>query len=60
MKVALIIRDGGDGYSHINYYKDIAEAERLCGYEEDYFINEDGPDVIEVPDDFAPPGGFSD
>lgn len=60
MKVALIICDGGDGYSHIRYYKDLEEANRLCDDVEDFYANEDGPDIIEVPDDFSPPGGFSD
>lgn len=62
MKVGLLITDGGDGSANIHYFKDLSYARKLLDCDslcEEFGLNE-GMDVIEVPEDFYPPGGFSD
>lgn len=58
MKVAIVINDCGDGSSSLHFYNDIDRAKDLCDSEENYYANEGDPTIIEVPDDFKPPGGF--
>lgn len=62
MKVALLIADGGDGYANIQYFKDVEFARKLADSDKhcDTFNINEGMDIIDVPDDFYPPGGFSD
>lgn len=62
MKVALLISDGGDGSACIHYFKDIEYARTLevCNEHCEVFGLNEGVDIIEVPEDFEPPGGFSD
>lgn len=62
MKVAILIQDCGDGSSCLRWFKDIDLAEKLA-YSDDYceeFGASEGTTVIEVQDDFYPPGGFDD
>lgn len=59
MKVALLVNNGGDGSYSINYFRDIEMAYTLAN-EEECFFDSDSVDIIEVPEDFNPPGGFSD
>lgn len=60
MKVAIAICDNGDGGAGIRWFKDILLAERLCENEENFYQNEGGPEVVDLPDDFTPRGGFDD
>lgn len=63
MKVALLISDGGDGSASIRYFKDIKYANELADcdeYCETFGLNEGGAEIIDVQEDFYPPGGFSD
>jgi len=63
MKVAILICDGGDGSAHLEWFKDVDHACDLASdddYCESYGINEGSPEIIEVPDGWTPPGGFSD
>uniref|UniRef100_A0AAU8HZE2 Uncharacterized protein n=1 Tax=Klebsiella phage FKP3 TaxID=3231233 RepID=A0AAU8HZE2_9CAUD len=62
MKVAILIEDCGDGSSCLRWFKDLDLAEALA-YSDDYceeFGGSEGTTVIEVGDDFIPPGGFDD
>lgn len=62
MKVGLLISDGCDGSASIHYFKDLEYAMALLdcdAYCQDFGLNE-SMDIIEVPDTFSPPGGFSD
>lgn len=61
MKVALLIADGGDGSACIRYFKNVNLAMTLLdddNYCETFGLNEGDCDVIEVPADFIPPGGY--
>lgn len=60
MKVALLICDGGDGSACIRWFKDHLLAEKLCETEEEFYQNEGDPEIITVPDDWEPRGGFDD
>lgn len=62
MKVAILIQDSGDGSSCLRWFKDLDLAESLA-YSDRYceeFGASEGTTVIEVGDDFIPPGGFDD
>jgi hypothetical protein len=62
MKIALVIADCGDGSATIRFFKDVDFAEKIAYH--DYFCEElamsEGGTIIEVPDDFKPPAGWSD
>lgn len=60
MKVAILICDGGDGSAGLRWFKDLLLAERLCETQEDFYQNEGDPEVVDVPDDWEPRGGFDD
>lgn len=60
MKVYILICDNGDGSSSLHFFKHKEVAQELCDNEEEYYSNEGDPTVIEVQDDFQPPGGFCD
>lgn len=62
MKVAILIEDCGDGSSCLRWFKDLDLAEALS-YHDRYceeFGGSEGATVIDVSDDFVPPGGFDD
>lgn len=62
MKVAILIQDCGDGSACLRWFKDLDLAETLA-YSDFYceeFGGSEGTTVIEVSDDFTPPGGFDD
>jgi hypothetical protein len=62
MKIALVIADCGDGSATIRFFKDVDFAEKIAYH--DYFCEElamsEGGTIIEVGDDFYPPGGWDD
>lgn len=60
MKVAILICDAGDGSAYLNWFKDVALAKSVCNKHEEYYMNEGSPEIIEVPDGWSPPSGFSD
>lgn len=67
MKVAILICDGGDGSACLRWFKNIPLAEGLAASEEeeqeDFYMNEGSPTIIEVNEDFIPPtynGQFDD
>jgi|AKYZ01.1.fsa_nt_gi hypothetical protein len=62
MKVGLLIADGGDGSASIHYFKDLIYASQLqdCDNHCETFGLNDSMDIIDVPEGFYPPGGFSD
>lgn len=59
MKVAILISDGGDGYASLLWFKDVKFAADIADRYDQFNINE-GVEVVEVQEDFNPPGGFSD
>ncbi len=59
MKVAILISDGGDGYASLRWFKNIELAREVVDEYDQFNMNE-GVEVIEVPEDFNPPGGFDD
>lgn len=60
MIVALVIRDCGDGSATIDFYKNIERACFECEeFNEDTCMNDGEPTIIDVPDGFVPPGGWS-
>ena len=61
MQVALVIRDCGDGTSTIDFYKNIEQACFECEeFNEDTWVNDGEPTIIDVPDTFVPPTGWCD
>lgn len=61
MKVALVIRDCGDGSATIDFYKSIERACFECEeFNEDTCMNDGEPTIIDVPEGFVPPGGWSE
>ncbi|WXH66003.1 hypothetical protein NDAWWUGD_CDS0085 [Salmonella phage SeKF_80] len=64
MKVAIIISDGGDGSASLLWFKDLKLADELTSDDEHcevFGLNEGGPaEIIEVPEGWEPPCGFSD
>lgn len=59
MKVAILISDGGDGYASLRWFKNTELAREVIDEHEQFYMNE-GVEVIDVPEDFNPPGGFDD
>lgn len=63
MKVAILITDGGDGSASLSWFKDLELAQTVADTDdwcETFGMNEGSPTIIEVQDDFVPPGGFHD
>lgn len=62
MQIAIVIADCGDGSATLRWFKDVALAEEVAYH--DHFCEElamsEGATVIEVGDDFLPPGGWDD
>lgn len=64
MEVAILICDCGDGSACLRWFRNIhlacALAEDESEEHEEFYQNEGSPVIIQVPDSFTPPGGFSD
>lgn len=61
MKVYILVRDCGDGPVTLNWFKDRLLVEKLCeDIDNDFSLNDGDPEVIDVPDDWEPRGGFDD
>ena len=61
MKAALVIRDCGDGSATFDFYKNIERACFECEeFNEDTCMNDGEPTIIDVPEGFVPPGGWSE
>jgi len=60
MKVAILICDAGDGSAYLDWFKNVELAKSISNKHEDYYMNEGSPNIIEVPDGWSPPSGFSD
>lgn len=61
MKVAILVRDCGDGSVSLNWFKDHLLAEKLCqDIDNTLSLNDGDPEIIDVPDDWEPRGGFDD
>lgn len=59
MKVAILISDDGDGTASLRWFKNIELAEEIAEEKDQFNMNE-GSEIIDVPEDFNPPGGFDD
>lgn len=59
MKIGIIIRENEDGSASLCYYKNIDKAQWLLGFGECTYLSDD-VEVLDVPDDFKPPGGWSE
>lgn len=63
MRVALLIRDCGDGSCTTDWFKDILLADEVANNDmfcEDYGMNEGSAEIVEIVDGWEPCGGFSD
>lgn len=63
MRVAILIADGGDGSASLSWFRDIELANKVANDDdhcETFGMNEGGTTIIDVHDDFIPPGGWDD
>uniref|UniRef100_A0AAU6NV44 Uncharacterized protein n=1 Tax=Escherichia phage 1-6af TaxID=3117707 RepID=A0AAU6NV44_9CAUD len=59
MKIGIIVRECYDGSAALNFYKDIDKARWLLGFGKSTYLSDD-VEVLDVQENFEPPGGWSD